>query len=222
MIQTSVTSRAWISRNRPGFQSFKTGHQVYYSGRWPRDALIQATLDASVDSIRQVDGASALPDDVELAIAVEKGQRRELWAFCRSSYGDLPTPPDFDAAVCISRFQVLSPSRLLTARMIWKMRPYPVDAATGLAIGQVLASRGGGVSLYTLIDSLGGDTKHNANCILSLACNGYLALSDITTLSADVLVSLMEDRRSSATPSTERLLEPKLRKASNFAKSKTK
>ena len=192
MGQTSFTLRPWISRSRAGFQSFKTGHQIYYSGRWPRDALIQTTLDASVDSIRQIESTDFLPEDVELAIAVEKGQRRELWAFCRSSHGDLFAPPGFDAAICISRFQVLSPSRLLTARMIWKMRPYPVDASTGLAIRRVLALSREQVSLQGLIDALGGDAKHSANCILSLTCNGYLALSDITTLSADIGVSLIE------------------------------
>jgi len=191
MGQTTIAPRPWIGRSKAGFQSFKTEHQIYYTGRWPRDALIQATLDASVESISQYEGTAALPNDLELAISVIKGQRRELWAFCRLSHGNLPTLVGFDTALCIPRFQVLSPSRLLTTRMIWKLRPYPVDAATGLAIRQILVANGGDISLHALIGALGDDTKHSASCILSLACNGFLSLSDITTLSAEISVSFV-------------------------------
>ena len=36
---------------KPGFSSFKTTTPITYPGRWPRDALIQSTLDPSIASI---------------------------------------------------------------------------------------------------------------------------------------------------------------------------
>ena len=142
MTQSATPGIPWRSYSRPGFQSCKTTRPVFYSGRWPRDALVQATLDPSIRLITPAYLPEA-PEDAELALDVTRGATRELHAYCRNSHGPLSAPEGYDCAVAIPRFKVMQPSVLLVARMIWKMRSYPVDAETALTIRRLLLANAG-------------------------------------------------------------------------------
>lgn len=190
MTLSAARSLSWRSYGRPGFQSFKTQHPIFYSGRWPRDALVQATLDHSISSIAQADAPEGL-DDLELAIEVTRGRVRELRAYCRNSRGDLLAHSGYDAAIAVPRHQVMQPSLVLVARMIWKMRSYSVDAASAIAIKNEIQLRGGSITLSELADAAHSDAKHMTNSALSLVCHGHLSLSDIKQLDGTTRLFLM-------------------------------
>lgn len=194
MTDPTTPAIPWRTYGRPGFQSCKTTGPVFYSGRWPRDALVQATLDASIHSITQVAPPTGL-DDAELALEIDRGHAKELRAYCRNSSGNLPIPQGCDSAVAVPRFEVMQPSTLLVTRMIWKMRSYSVDAGTVMAIRSVLLANGGNVTLLQLTEASTVDKRHITNSALSLVCHGHLELAEIRELNEQTRLILPKARQ---------------------------
>lgn len=177
--------RPWLVQERTGFSSFKTISPIHFEQRWPRDVLIQATLDPDVVTLRPCPPAQDLPSNIVLAFESRSATRSTLVLLSQSPQSDIAIPPAYDTVSCLTRNSVLNGTNLLTSRMIWSKRSAIVPPLLAVRICSQARQP---INLRELLDSAPGNDALVVDSVMALACNGYLDLFWQSILSDETIV----------------------------------
>jgi len=127
MMSYETPSRA-NSSPKPGFSSFKTATPITYPGRWPRDALIQSTLDPSIASIepwlRPLSGSG-----YNFAYVCITAAERTLITLADGPRRELPTIAGIDHVRHVTRAEVSAEPERSLYRAIWAAKNDRVPTA---------------------------------------------------------------------------------------------
>lgn len=153
-----------------GFQSFKTAGPVRYRGRWPRDALIQMTLDRQIYAIAEYPARDESWGQVNLAVSVRLEGTSELRLFSETLAGNFDPPPGFRAARFVPRKEVQAEPMLTLCRIVWSTRTQPASAAALRFVTD-------GEPLADGFHSLRSRSADELSQLFTLACNGIIELA---------------------------------------------
>jgi hypothetical protein len=156
-------------KEHPGFQSFKTTHRINYRGRWPRDALIQMTLDRTIDAISPFD-ASPFDAEANLAVCVTQGDRRAIVIYNETRDAEFTPPNEYHVGRFVPRQQVHREPLFTLCRTIWACRDKPVSAK---ALTYLFPAASAETPGYQPITSL---PEHELTQLFALACRGIIEL----------------------------------------------
>lgn len=153
-----------------GFQSFKTAGPVRYRGRWPRDALIQMTLDRQIYSMAEYPARDERWGPVNLAVSVRLEGISELRLFSETLTGNFDPPPGFRVARFVPREEVQAEPMLTLCRIVWSTRTQPASAAALRFVSD-------GERLTDGFHSLRSRSPEELSQLFTLACSGIIEIA---------------------------------------------
>lgn len=160
---------ATIASRYPGFSSFKTLAPIHYPRRWHRDALIQATLNGSIRSLRPCQP----PHD-------PLGRFKFVADYDGSSatiiIGEVPVfPMQLAGTVFLSRETIAREPFFGAGRAIWRHKHTSVSFGERLRLHRAVECSGR-CPLASLVDMIGGPEDDRPGKVLALVANGLLAI----------------------------------------------
>ncbi len=171
-----------ISTALPGFTCGLCPAPIRYRHRWHRDLLIQAVLDPDIE------GLEPLADrTLQFAFVIRRGTVR---AVVVALHDDMPRPPVEGSlpVIYIQRSNVVREPIVGAARAVWATRRYPVSATDRVRILATFDQ-----SRQKSLRDLAGEVRvpaEGVDAVLSLVCQGTLAIRLQDGLSPDTKVSL--------------------------------
>lgn len=182
--------------SKPGFRSFKTTGAIHYKDRWPRDALIQATLRPSVVTISQAAENLSAAEGVSLAFeTAELGQRR-LYVLCANAPEQSDASDGFQTVVYLARETVLREPRLSIQRAIWSRRGLRIPPSLLVSVVSQLSTQENGLSVAEFQPGLCGGDHPLLDYLMTMACVGIVDLHWSHFLNNETRITLRESVQS--------------------------
>lgn len=182
------------STTKSGFISHKCLQPIPYPSRCCRDALIQATLDRRVRTIRsaQADVWRDRKAIFAFDVALEASSCLVLIDGQRNAAED-PATLNYDAVIPLARAIILSEPVVSTARMIWAYRQHIVSAGFEQDLVRVLLSHPDGIALKMLRSKMPWPSIMVIEGTLALTCRGVVELDafDVITETTNPRISLV-------------------------------
>lgn len=179
-------SESKSSAQKPGFRSHKTPIPIIYVQRWHRDLLIQLTLDAAVLCITSGPGTMST-EIFDVLVETDAGVAH-LLAFRDET--DASVVPMHHVCVSLRRSSVLREPQASNARSIWSMRKKIVPLPDRLRILTHLQAAPAGMPISELISCVAASSIEPVEAVMSLACEGLLAINLDAPLVPETIVRL--------------------------------
>ena len=188
-----------VAPTYPTFKSVKAPLPIPYRYRWHHQALVQLSLDPTVDAIACLDGPAGTEME-HLTLVVLLAGKWTVFSTAR----DCLVPQGYEFRRLV-RDEVLEAPANKGAQAIWSHRKEPVSLEARMTAMDFLHENGGS-SIEEFVRSVETVMEGDALSILRLICEGVVEIDMVTAIVPDTMVRLAGSNMKADAPPVRRSL----------------